>query len=490
MAAARARRAGESRIHPAWWTLGLILVLIGIVVLDGVLFTGNYKSYLPVTVMSDRAGLVMDPGNDVKLRGVVIGRVEGISTGNPPVGLSLQIDSDQVKYIPANVEAEIKATTAFGSKFVDLIVPEDPSAKRLSKGEVLKARNVATEVNTVFENLVGVLRQVDTAKLNAVLSALAEGFRGQGERLGEAITAGKEVLMQLNPRSETIRQDWQALKAFSDTYGAAAPNIIKVLDAASTTSTTITSHAKQLDSLLLNVVGLSHSGINLLVPSKDNLVHAVNVLDSTTSLLMKYNSQLTCTFTGGKNVIDFGFEDVAGGATGKSVILDVAILLGDDQYKYPDNLPIDGAKGGPGGKPGCGSLPDVAQNWPQRQLITNTGWGTGTDIRTNPGIGFPGYENLFPYTRGVPQPPTINRIGGGPAPGPIPYPGAPAYGAQQYAPDGTPLYPGLPPAPPPGQPRQPGPLPGEEPFDVPYPAQVQPAPPPVPFPPGPVTPAP
>jgi phospholipid/cholesterol/gamma-HCH transport system substrate-binding protein len=239
---------------------------------------------------------------------------------------------------------------------------------------------------------------------------------------------------------------------------------------------------------LLNVVGLSRSGIDLLGPSKDNLVRSINLIDSTTSLLMKYNPQLTCTITGGKNVIDFGFEDVAGGSNGKSVILDVALLMGDDQYKYPDNLPINGAKGGPGGKPSCGSLPDVAQNWPQRYLITDTGWGTGVDVRPNPGIGFPGYENFFPYTRAVGQPPTVNRIGP-PAPGPIPYPGAPPYGAQQYAPDGTPLYPGLPPAPPPGAPKEPGPRPGEEPFDPPYPAQMQPVPPP-PFPPGPVTPAP
>ena len=33
----------------------------------------------------------------------------------------------------------------------------------------------------------------------------------------------------------------------------------------------------------------------------------------------------------------------------------------------------------------------------------------------------------------------MRDINGGPGPGPIPYPGAPAYGAQQYAPDGTPL---------------------------------------------------
>ena len=114
--------------------------------------------------------------------------------------------------------------------------------------------------------------------------------------------------------------------------------------------------------------------------------------------------------------------------------------------------------------------------YPVRQLIMNTGWGTGNDVRINPGIGFPGWANYLPVTRGVPEPPRI-RNQGGPAPGPIPYPGAPPWGAHLYAPDGTPLFPGLPPTPPPGSPRDPGATPGSEPFVPPYPAQVHPTPP-------------
>ena len=75
-----------------------------------------------------------------------------------------------------------------------------------------------------------------------------------------------------------------------------------------------------------------------------------------------------------------------------------------------------------------------------RQLITNTGWGTGLDIRPNPGIAHPWWVNFFPVTRAVPEPPSI-RGAGPPAIGPVPYPGAPPYGAPLYGPDGTPLYP-------------------------------------------------
>ena len=91
--------------------------------------------------------------------------------------------------------------------------PDNPSPQRLAAGQVLKSRNVSTDVNTVFENVVSVLNQIDTAKLNSTLSALAEGVRGQGEKIGQATTDANQVLLQLNPRSDTIRADWQRSRA-------------------------------------------------------------------------------------------------------------------------------------------------------------------------------------------------------------------------------------------------------------------------------------
>jgi phospholipid/cholesterol/gamma-HCH transport system substrate-binding protein len=290
-------------------------------------------------------------------------------------------------------------------------------------------------------------------------------------------------LLALNPRAETLGRDWHSLKGFSDTYSAAAQSILSVLDAATTTSATVTDHAKELDALLLNVTGLSRSGENLLGATKDNLVTSINALESTTSLLLEYNPVLTCTILGGKHFLDNGGYKGAGG-NGYSSITDVGLLLGDDPYVYPDHLPVVGAKGGPGGKPGCGSLPYVENQYPVRQLVTNTGWGAGNDIRVNPGIGFPGYNNFFPVTRGNPRPPSIRNLFGGPAPGPIPYLGAPPYGAPMYAPDGTPLWPGLPPGVPSSSPPpDPNDMPaGAEPFTPPVPANLVPTPLPPPAP--------
>jgi phospholipid/cholesterol/gamma-HCH transport system substrate-binding protein len=448
--------AGQHRIHSAWWTV-ILLVAVGVFLfVTTTSFAGTFRSYVPVTMTSDRAGLVMETGAKVELRGVEVGRVGQIGDARNAASLTLEIDPDQIRYIPANVQAQISATTAFGAKFVELVYPDNPSRARLTAGAVLHSKNVSAEVNTVFENVVDLLNMIDPVKLNAVLTAVADGVRGQGERIGEATTDLNQVLQALNARSDTIRQDWRSFKNFNDTYDAAARDILTILNAASTTSATVVNHSNTLDSLLLNVIGFANAGTNLLGTSRDNLVRAVNILEPTTNLLLKYSPEYTCFLQGTKWYLDNGGYAAWGGADGRTLQLDVALLLGNDPYVFPDNLPIVAAKGGPGGKPGCGSLPDATKNFPVRELITNTGWGTGLDIRPNPGIGHPCWADYFPVTRAVPEPPSVRQCIPGPAVGPEPYGnGAPPYNAALYGPGGVPLWPGVPPAEPNPGPAQP-----------------------------------
>lgn len=459
----------KRKLHPALSALLLVAAIIACIPLAVTAFNRDFTSYATVTLVSDRAGLVMDANSVVKFRGVEVGRVASIEPKDGAT-LKLELNPSKLQYIPANVEAQISSPTVFGAKYVDLRAPSEPSRQRLASGAVLSTNKVSIEANTVLKDLVAVLNQIDPAKINAVISALAEGFHGKGQAIGQSITDFNQVLLAINPRSDLIRNDWRAFGGFSDTYSAAAQNLMTTLDAGSIASAAITKNAKGLDSLLVALAGLSDSGNKLMASTKGDIIHLLNALEPTTRLLMKYNPTFTCTFLGAKLIMDRGYAD-AFTFNGRSFIADAGLMFGDDTYKYPDNLPIMNIKGGPGGTPSCGSLPDVEKNFPQRYLVTGSGFGTGMDVRPNPGIGFPGWANYLPVTRGTPLPPTL-KDQFGVAPGPVPYPGAPPYGAQRYAPDGTPLYPGLPPAPPPGRPKDPGmgnPPAGSEPFAPVYP---------------------
>jgi phospholipid/cholesterol/gamma-HCH transport system substrate-binding protein len=117
----------DEGLHPAWWTLIILVVTAVALWLTYALFLGTFKPHETVTLTSDRSGLVMETNAKVKLRGVQVGRVSAIQGGSQPVALTLEIDRDKIKSIPANVEAQIRATTVFGAKFVDLVYPSDPA---------------------------------------------------------------------------------------------------------------------------------------------------------------------------------------------------------------------------------------------------------------------------------------------------------------------------------------------------------------------------
>src|SRR4029079_4960424 len=241
-------RSRRENIDPIWWAPVLLLVVVALSVLTALLFSGTLRSSQPLTLVADRSGLVMEDGAKVKLRGVQVGEVTSIGAeagaGGDMSKLKLKIYPEPFKYLPSNLEAEIKSSTAFGAKYVDLIVPADASSQRLRPGSVVHSRHVTVEVNTVFQSLQGVVASIDPAKLNAILSAVAESVRGKGEVIGQAITDANNVLLAVNPRMETVRQDWQLFGQTTKAYSGAAQDILSILDSFSTTSTTITTHAK------------------------------------------------------------------------------------------------------------------------------------------------------------------------------------------------------------------------------------------------------
>jgi phospholipid/cholesterol/gamma-HCH transport system substrate-binding protein len=410
----RNNRVRSSKIDPIWWAPTLFILIGSLIALTAGAFSGKFEEFIPLTLVSNRAGLVMEDGAKVKLRGVQVGQVASIGTDVKAAQLQLKMQPNDFKYLPSNLEAEIKSTTAFGAKYVDLIVPEHPSPIPLKPGAVLHSRNVTVEVNTVFENLQSVVQALDPAKLNAILSAFAQSVRGKGDRLGQAITSANDVLLTVNPRMDTIDKDWRLFGKTTGIYSDAAQNILSILDSATTTSKTLTDDQGSLDSLLLSAIGLSRAGINVIGPSESNIVRSINLLDPTTALLNKYSPTYKCLFQGSQWYVDHGGRDALGG-NGYSVILDAALLFGDDPYRYPKHLPKVNATGGPGGRPSCGSLPDPSANFPVRALVTDTGWGAAPDeIRTTPWVGNPWWANYFPTTKNPPEAPRFNYRGGVP----------------------------------------------------------------------------
>ena len=160
-----------------------IALIAGVVAFAVNMFRGGFTKTVPVTVLSPRAGLVMNPDAKVKMRGVQVGKVDSIEErSDGQAALHLAMDPAQLQSIPANVLVDIASTTVFGAKFVELTTARGPVvAERCAPVRCWTPTHVTVEINTIFEQLTSVLSKIEPDKLNETLGAIASAFNGRGD---------------------------------------------------------------------------------------------------------------------------------------------------------------------------------------------------------------------------------------------------------------------------------------------------------------------
>jgi phospholipid/cholesterol/gamma-HCH transport system substrate-binding protein len=330
----------------------LAAILVAATVFTYLAYTAAFTSTDTVTVLSKRAGLVMERDAKVKYRGIQIGNVRSIEYANDQAKLTLAIYSNEMPYIPANAGVRIASTTVFGAKSVEFIPPDQPRG-RLEPGAAVQADAVQLEVNTLFQTLTDVLHKVDPINLNATLSALGEGLRGHGNDLGATLSGLNYYLEQLNPKLPALQEDLQKAGVVANIYGDAGPDLARVFDNAPTISNTIVDEQDNLNATLLAATGLATNGTDTLEPAADDYIAAIQRLRAPLKVAGEYSPVLPCTLQGVANAIDT-FAPVIGG-TRPGLFTSSNFLPGSPGYTYPESLPLVNASGGPN----CRGLPHV-----------------------------------------------------------------------------------------------------------------------------------
>jgi phospholipid/cholesterol/gamma-HCH transport system substrate-binding protein len=344
--------------------LATVAVVVLIFALAVGLFRGDFTDTVPVTVVSPRAGLVMNPDAKVKMRGVQVGKVASIqSLPNGQAALHLAMYPSNLHFIPANVVVDITSSTVFGAKFVDLVPPAEPSTQRLHAGQTLQDEHVVVEINTVFQQLVSVLAQIDPPKLNESLGALAKAFSGRGAKLGQSLSDLDSFLAKLEPSLPALSHDLTVLPAVSNAYADAAPNLVKTAANATRISQTIVDEQHNLDALLISAIGLADIGNDVLSTNRGPLTNVLHLLVPTTDLTNEYHEALTCSLG--------GLAQIAHNPPlpEPSIAISASLTWGGERYRYPTNLPKVAATGGPH----CMGLPKLPFNTNPQQLITDIG---------------------------------------------------------------------------------------------------------------------
>lgn len=351
-------------VRPVAGVLTVLALLLVVVVAVG-LFRGSFTKSIPVTVVADRAGLVMNPDAKVKLNGALVGRVASIeSLPDGRAALHLAIDPGSVEVIPANVGAEITSSTVFGAKFVELVAPPKPAAAPLRAGTVIDGgNNVSVEINTVFQQLVSVLSKVDPAKLNQTLGAVSTSLSGRGEKFGKTLANLDSALAKLNPALGNLNDELVLAPTVLDAFADAAPDLLTTVDNTTRIGDTVVDQRDSLDALLVSAIGLADIGTEVVSGNRGPLTDVIRLLAPTTDLTNKYNAALTCGIGGLLPLANGPGLPVPG------AVLLQGFTLGRERYRYPDNLPKVAAKGGPQ----CTDLPVVPPETSPPFVISDIG---------------------------------------------------------------------------------------------------------------------
>ncbi|BBX40677.1 MCE family protein [Mycobacterium simiae] len=400
---ARPGKVNASRTPPYKLAgIGMLVIAAIVFVLVYGQFRGDFTPKTKLTMLASRAGLVMDPGSKVTYNGVEIGRVDTITEivrdGKPAAKFTLDVFPRYLALIPANVNADIKATTVFGGKYVSLTTPQNPSQQKLSAQSVIDARSVTTEINTLFQTITSISEKVDPVKLNLTLSAAAQSLAGLGDKFGQSIVNGNAVLDDVNPQMPQIRHDIQQLAGLGDTYANASPDLFDFLNNAVVTSRTINQQQKDLDQALLAAAGFGNTGAEIFEKGGPYLARGAADLVPSAQLLDTYSPAIYCTLRNYHDIEPKAASFLAGNgyslnahtealsglgllANPVSAVATIASLVGGlagvvggapNPYIYPENLPRVNARGGPGGAPGCWQ--HITRDlWPAPELVMDTG---------------------------------------------------------------------------------------------------------------------
>ncbi|MEU4646461.1 MCE family protein [Nocardia fluminea] len=349
--------------------LTMVGLLVGLVAFAFALFQGAFTTTAQVVVDAPRSGLVLDPDAKVKVRGVEIGRVAEINLRDDGAQILLEVDPEQLKLVPSNAGVDIRSTTVFGAKYVNFVVPEQPSSSSLKPGSTVAASSVTVEFNTLFQHLSDVLAQVEPEKLNATLTALGTALEGRGDKFGDLLVRSDRYLRELNPYLPTLQADLDKTAAVTDLYAEVADPLLRTVDNATGTSQTISEMQGQLDNVLVNVIGLSDTVGSVLRENEHDLVTALDLLRPSTALLFEYAPALSCVINGLGPLVPIA-EDMMGGLL-PGVGMNASVMPGSQPYSYPNDLPKVNATGGPRCEGVVDRVPESHSNY----LVTDTNQG-------------------------------------------------------------------------------------------------------------------
>ncbi len=275
--------------------IAFVVVVVTLLAMTVAVYTGAFDREVPVTLQTDRVGNQLNPRSDVKVRGVIVGEVEEITSTGDGATVQLALQPDKASMIPANVQARLLPKTLFGEKFVSLVIPPQPAPQPLAAGAVIPQdrSETARELDRVLDGLLPLLQAIEPQKLATTLGSLAQGLEGRGDALGDTLVRFQTLVSQFNTELPNFTADIRELATFSDNLAAAAPDLLQALADLTVPLQTIAEDREQF-ALLSTVTTAADDLTEFLEANSENLIALADASRPTLETLARYSPEFPC----------------------------------------------------------------------------------------------------------------------------------------------------------------------------------------------------
>ena len=272
----------------------IAVAVVGLVLLGLIAFLVFDSANLPIigggtgytAYFAEDAGL--SPGNEVRVAGVIVGRVTGISLAGNKVAVAFKVKST---WVGNQTKAAIKIKTLLGDKFLALQPagrqPQDPATP------IPLSRTISPyDVTQAFTGLGQEVSQINTVQLGKSLQTLAEAFSGTPPYTRSALRGLASLSQAIASRDAQLSGLLQGAKNVTGALAGEDAKFAKLLGDGNLLLAELRQRQAAIHALLTGTQALSVQLSGLVTDNQAKLGPTLQALDQVTTVLARNQANL------------------------------------------------------------------------------------------------------------------------------------------------------------------------------------------------------
>lgn len=292
----------------------LLVVLVGLLV-GGTAVVIRQSFFGPRTITAYfTSATAIYPGDEVRVAGVRVGRIESIEPDGAQARMRLSVDRDVP--IPADAKAVIVAQNLVSARYVALAPAYETSGPTLPDNAVIGVDRTAVPVEwdevkdqlTRLATDLGPSGDISTTSVSRFIDSAANAMTGNGDKLRETITQLAQVGRILADGSGDIVDVIVNLQTFVNALRDSNAQIVQFQDRLATVSSVIDSSRSDLDAALTYLAEAVGEVQRFIAGSRDQTAEQIQRLGAVTQNLADNRLALENVLHVAPNAIGNGYN--------------------------------------------------------------------------------------------------------------------------------------------------------------------------------------